>query len=157
MADPLGLIGLGITGLQTLFGVSAAQKEAAANKRQAVLTRFFARKRAADALARGGNAAAQALGESSRIVGEQRAEFGGRNLKIGEGTARQITDATDLLGSIDALTIRMNARREAEGALVEAVTAEENMKLGAKGQVAGTILGGAGQFSSQLRNLLRAE
>ncbi len=102
--------------------------------------------------------AARAYGAGSRDVGSQIASTAGRGFEVGVGTAQNITDATDLITSIDAMTIRQNARREAEGHLADAFTAGSAAKATtSKYGVAGTLIGGAstllGQFEQRrLRN-----
>jgi capsid protein len=148
MADPVSA-GLGLVG--GLFNIFGAMNEADQRRRQFQIQGVQAIQRAADALSRGGNAAARALGEGDRLKGSQIASTAGRNLEIGVGTAAQIVGATDLIASIDALTIRENARREARGYLTEAYNASEGIEsTSATPAVVGTLIGTGGQFAESL-------
>ena len=150
--------GLGLSAAGIGLDAYGQKKEAETNKRQALIAQSIARKQALDAISRGDNAAARAYGAGSREAGSQRVSTAGRGFEIGTGTAQDITDATDLISSIDALTIRQNARREAEGHLADAFTAGSAAKdTSYKYGMAGTLIGGAstliGQFEQRrLRN-----
>lgn len=160
----LPFIAMGLSGAGTVASAigakkanTAEQREWEANRRQALLAQTFARDRAADAISRGGTAVAQVFTEAGRTKGEQRVAIAGRNFDIGTGTARHITQATDLVSAMDALIIRENARREARGHMIDAFSAGEQAKRkrppGAGATVAGTLIGGASRFFGQWSDL----
>lgn len=70
---------------------------------------------ATDALQRGGQAAARALGRSSQAVSSERASAAGQGINVNTGSAADIQDQTGAMGRLDALTIQNNAMREAFG------------------------------------------
>lgn len=140
-----------------LFNIFGAADEARQKRRQFQLAAFQATQRAADALSRGGTSAAQALSAADRARGAQRASTAGRNFEIGTGTAADITAATDLVGSIEAFTIRENARREARAHLTDAYSATQGFEnVSASGEIAGTLLSTAGNFASNLERRRRS-
>jgi hypothetical protein len=154
--DPVSL-GLGVA--SSIFSIFGSINEAEQKRRQYQIAGIAAMERAADALSRGGTGAARALAEGDRAKGAQRASTAGRSFEIGVGTAADITGATDLIASIDALTIRENARREARGHLTDAYSASQGVEsTSATGAVAGTLIGTAGQFAESLyRRRARAD
>lgn len=157
MGAAIGIIGLVLGGFGTAQSAIAGHQGAANEKRQFLLAKMFSRRRAADSLSRGGNLAARALGEADRTRGAQTASTAGRGFEIGVGTAGQITAATDLIGSIDALTIRENARREAQGHLVDAYSAGQQAKgVSVAGATVAPLISGASLFAQQLDRRLNA-
>jgi hypothetical protein len=133
-------------GFQVAGGVMdyyAQKKQAAVDKKNALIAQMFARKAAADAISVGGSAAARALGEGSRTVGSQRAAVAGKGFEIGTGTAQDITDATNLVSSADAFVIRRNAAKTAEGDLKDAYSAGQAAAAAKGPSLLGTILGSA--------------
>ncbi len=143
-------LGLGLTAVGMGVDAYGQSKKAAADKRQALVAQTVARQQALDAISRGDNAAARAYGAGSREVGSQIASTAGRGFEVGTGTAQNITDATDLISSIDALTIRQNARREASGDLAQAYSAGTAAKDStAKYGIAGTLIAGASTLAAR--------
>jgi hypothetical protein len=126
----------------------AQKKQAAVDKKNALIAAMFARKAAADAISVGGSMAARALGEGSRNVGTQRASTAGRGFEIGTGTAKQITDATNLVSSVDAMTIRINASKAAEEDLKTAYSADQAAAAAKPPSFLGTLLGIAAPVAS---------
>lgn len=138
----LGVAGIGLD-------VYGQKKEAESQKRQALLAQANARAQAADAISRGGSESARALGETDRMVGTQQASTAGRGFEVGVGTAQDFTDATNLIGSIDAITIRENARREAQGYLTDAYSyGKQASSISATPGITRTLLSGAGSVAS---------
>lgn len=110
---------------------------------------------AADAVARGGEAASRSNQQYRQLRGRQVAAMASNGIDIGgSGSAMNILEDTDVMGSIDATTIRNNAARQAWGYQVEgqnyassarmydATASAENPLLSA----GTTLLGGAAQI-----------
>jgi hypothetical protein len=149
-------VGIAATGAQTVLDAYGQKKAAATAKRQDLIAQTVARNQAADAIALGGNMAAEALGQGSREAGKQRNQIAGKNFEIGTGTAQDITDATDLVSSVDAYTIRQNASREATGYLTNAYSAGAAAKaVNPAPAIAGNLLSGASSVAQQWYNRKR--
>ena len=149
MGAAVPFVGLGLSAAGIGFDIAGQAQAASQQKRQAILAEMFARQRAQDAIARGGNEVARTLGEADRIAGSQRAGIAHAGFEIGTGTAADIVNATNLVASADVITIRENARREAIGHLQEAFGASEyGRQANATAGIAGTLIAGAGSIAS---------
>jgi hypothetical protein len=73
------------------------------------------RRQAQDAIKRGDEGAGRVRRDASMIKGEQRAAYAGQGVDVGSGTAAAIQTETDVVGELDAQTIKNNAWREAWG------------------------------------------
>lgn len=150
MGLAIPLVGIGLSLAGTAAGVYGQSKAASSARRQDLQAQLTAREMAADSISRGGNLAAQALVNGGRIAASQRTQVAARGFEQGIGTAQDINDATDLVSSIDARTIRVNAAREGGGYLTQARNAGVAAKAtSAKAGVFGTLLGGAASVSQQ--------
>lgn len=95
-----------------------------------------------DALLRGTVDETRYRRQIAMIAGQQKAEFGARNVAV-EGTALDLLSDTAQIGEEDALTIRNNAAREAWGYRNQANEASRwgaNQKANATGSGIGTLL-----------------
>lgn len=80
------------------------------------------------------------------LIGSQKAGFAGQGVDVNSGSALDVQADAAFLGELDALTIRTNAAREANGYRAQA----ENARMGGSAQqtasrfgAASTVLGGA--------------
>lgn len=129
------LIGAGI---QTAGTIAQGKQDAAT----AETNRRLAMQQADDALLRGTKEEARYRRIIAQVAGQQRAQFGSRNVAL-SGTALDLLSDTAQVGEEDALTIRNNAAREAWGYRNQASEASRwgaNQKANSYGQGAGTLL-----------------
>lgn len=105
-------------GVKLLEGASAGADvlstytNARARRGQALYNAAMADLEAEDARSRGNTKAARTEANADRQVGRVKAQIAGRGFTQGYGTANAITDATDFVSRLDALTIRQNTQRE---------------------------------------------
>lgn len=105
---------------------------------------------AEDAEKRGLKAEQDQLTKVSQLIGEQRAEFGGRNVQL-SGTPLDILIDTARIGTEDANTIRRNAYREAFGIRSQGNEQLRRAKAESKNvllRTAGSALTGYGQYKA---------
>lgn len=74
-----------------------------------------AEQRADDAILRGQEAERRQRRLTRAFIGSQRAAMAANNVRLDEGSPVDVVATTAMLGELDALTIRENARREALG------------------------------------------
>lgn len=113
---------------------------------------------AEDAIARGHEAELKSRGGSRQLVGAQRASLAAQGIDIDTGSARDVVENDAMLGELEALTIRNNARRAAWGFNVQASqyrnqgelarTAGRNTAKALRNQSVSTLLNGAGDLYS---------
>lgn len=97
---------------------------------------------AADAIQRGAEDESRFRSGVRQIIGSQRAGFAAGNIDVGFGSALDVQEDAAMLGELDALTIRTNARREAWGIKIEAedlrrqagITRKTGVALAAQGR-----------------------
>jgi len=80
----------------------------------------FANLQADDSIRRGARAAQEHLVKTRGLIGAQRANIAGQNVRVDVGSAAEIQADTAASGAMDALTIRNNAWREAWGLRAQA-------------------------------------
>lgn len=146
-----------------------AQQQAAAAKQQADYkaqidsnNKVLADRAATDALQRGDIAAQQKANATNQIMGRQKVTLAANGQDPNSDSALDLTTDTAAAGTLDELTIRSNALREATGytsqglnygnqAQLDRMAGQDALDAGAlKG--ASTIIGGAGQVASQWYN-----
>ncbi len=93
----------------------------------------FLDEQADDALARGREEEGRYRSDVSRLKGSQRARLAAQGIDIGSGSAAALQTETAILGEVDSLTIRNNARREAYGFKTQA----DLVRKGGANQAAG--------------------
>lgn len=148
----MSLMMTAMSGAAAAYGsYQSGRMTAAAARRNAAL----ARRAAIDARERGGVRESNFRQRVSALVGKQRALVGSSGADVGFGSPVQAFADTEMLGEIDALTIRNNAEREAygyenaaSGFAFEARSARVTGAFGAGATLAGT--GGSlyGQYRS---------
>lgn len=109
---------------------------------------------AQDALLRGTKDEARYRRQVAFIAGQQKADFGARNVTV-SGTPLDILSDTAQIGEEDALTIRNNAAREAWGYRNQASEASRwgaNQKANAVGSGIGTLLTSGAKAYSQWKS-----
>jgi len=123
-----------------------------------------------DAISRGQTAESTTRSVTAQQVGAARASFGAQGLNLDVGSPRDVVQSIATVGAVDAMTVRLNAAREAWGFGVQAegekaqatairnkgtVDAYNAKNAGAEAKRAGiygaasTILGGAGTLLAQ--------
>lgn len=105
-----------------------------------------------DAIARGEQEAQNAAVKARQIKGAQKAAFAGSGIAVDSGSAADLLAETDKLSTLDILTIKNNAAREAFGYKAQGLNyqaqADMTRKAG-KAAAANTLLtGGANVLSS---------
>lgn len=168
MCEPstIGMIGKAGIGMQAIGGVAAtvgaynkAKAERSAYEMQAQVAennKQFAQWQAEDALVRGEKATAAAQLRTRQLKGKQIASMAGRGIDLGEGSALNILTDTDLMGEIDANTVKDNAAKEAYGHRTTAANFGANADLlrfrssavNPMAAATGTLLTSAGSVAS---------
>lgn len=120
----------------------------------------FAEQNAADVVEQAGVDELRHKAAIKGLIGTQRTVAGAADIDINSGSIKDIQNETDLIGEIDALTIRNNAARQAWGYKVEAADLRNRGKLarmGALNQASAirqqgytTLLTGAAQVASYM-------
>ena len=145
-------------GVKLLEGASAganvltSYSRARATRGQALYDAAMADLEAEDTRAVGRKAGARAEGRADRAVGTVRAKIAGRGFVTGKGTARDVTDAADFIGRLDALTIRENTNKAILAKRAEA--GSYRMRAGSispGAEAAGTLLGEASVLARRWR------
>jgi hypothetical protein len=162
-AATLGKVALGA---QAIGGVAAsvgaynkAKAERTAYEMQAQVAennKQFALWQAEDALVRGEKATVASQLRTRQLKGKQIASMAGRGIDLGEGSALNILTDTDLMGEIDANTVKDNAAKEAYGHRTSAANFGANADLlrfrasntSPSGAAFGTLLTSAGSVAS---------
>ena len=126
--------------------------QAAVNKNNAQVAEWQAQ----DALQRGTKAEQAQRLKVAQLKSSQRAGFAARGVALDEGSPLAILQDTDMMGEMDALTIRDNAEKEAWGARMQGAnyssdSAMLSARAGAEsstGAAFGSLLTGAGAVAS---------
>lgn len=140
------LIGAGI---DTAGKISQGKQDAAT----AETNRRLSEAQANDALLRGTKDEARYRRQIAMIAGQQKADFGARNVAV-SGTALDLLGDTAQIGEEDALTIRNNAAREAWGYRNQASEASRwgaNQLNNSRGAGIGTLLTAGARAYDQYR------
>lgn len=129
-----------------------AKYQAAVNRNNAIL----AQRAADDARRRGEIAAAEAVRRGRQLIGRQRAIFASNGVVVDEGSALDITSETAAQNTLDFLTIRNNAEREALGFEARGMNYESQAGLdllagtsASRTAAFGTALSGIGSVASK--------
>ena len=127
-ATVAGLSGAALAALagSAVAAAGSAYQQSAAARAQAKFQSGMARNNqtmaeyaAADAVERGGEAAARASAEARRLRGAQTTRMAAAGLDLTSGSPLSILEDTDFFSQQDAQTIRNNAARQAWGQRVE--------------------------------------
>lgn len=117
-----GYASLGATAVSGLAATYAAQRGAEAQKASAKYEAQAARRNAqladleaADALERGADAEARHRLQVAQLAGRQRNAFAANGVSLDSESVLDTLGDTAALGELDAMTIRLNAQREAWG------------------------------------------
>jgi len=131
MGAMLAMTGLMLAGaaIKTIGGIKAGnamaragEKQQEAANSQAELSDFNAQVadlQATDAIARGEQEEARFRTLIAGAIGSQRVGFAAANIDVGFGSAVDVQADAAMLGELDALTIKTNAKREAWGYQVQ--------------------------------------
>lgn len=121
MAAAVPFIGLALSVVSTGLGVAGSFQQASQQRGQYTYQREIAKRNAAvaekaanDAIERGKVSERRSRLKTADLIGLQRATLAGNGVKVDSGSALDITADTAATGEWDALTVRDNARREAE-------------------------------------------
>lgn len=140
---------MGMWGQVVGAGMQAAgqMNQGKLDEQTAETNRRLSEAQASDALLRGTKDEARYRRQIALVAGQQKAEFGARNVTV-DGTALDLLGDTAQIGEEDALTIRNNAAREAWGYRNQANEASRwgaNQKANAMGSSIGTLLTAGGK------------
>ena len=120
MCEPttIAVAGAAVVGgvMQGVAAKNAADAEAAAGRRNAII----AEQAASDALARGAEAAGDATVQGAALGGQQTSGYAASGVLVEEGSAARTLQDTAALTAMDKERINNNAQREAWGLEVEA-------------------------------------
>jgi hypothetical protein len=109
------VIGAGAQAYGAFKQADAAKEAATFNARAYDTNRAYAEEQANDAIARGTEDVRRARLATRMLLGAQRARMAANNVRLDDGTPQQVQMDTRMLGELDVMTIRENARREAAG------------------------------------------
>ena len=149
MAATTMAILLGLTAAQTAYGVAGDLKNAKSARKQGDYEGGMYDRAAADAIARGDEAANQTAAAGRALTGAQRAALAAQGIDIESGSASDVISSDERLNALDVMTIHNNADREALGLKQQAKFARmggRNAAAGYKNQIGSTLLGGSGQM-----------
>lgn len=120
------------TAANTYAQTQAIRAQADFQTSQLEMNRKIAEIKANDALKRGAKAKRDVEAQTRQLIGAQRAAMAAQGIEVESGSALDIQEDTAQLGRLDALTIKMNAYREAWGYKFEGI------QLGAQAGLAQT-------------------
>jgi hypothetical protein len=153
------IAGIGMQAYGQIKGGRAAQTAANAAAEREEFNAGLADQAAGDARARGAEEAGRFRAGVRSLIGSQRAGFAGQGVKVGQGSARDVTADAAHLGELDARQIVANAEREAWGFEMEAKDRRMGADVARRGGqaaasagrwgAAGTVLGGANMLVSR--------
>lgn len=131
---------IGLTAAQTIGSFAGQRRAGAAADAQgqyegAILDQNanVSDQQAADAIARGKEAASRRGVDVRSDVGSSRASMAAQGLDLGVGSAAQIPGEIKAVGALDQLTIQNNARREAWGFTTQGVNERNQANLARMG------------------------
>lgn len=110
---------------------------------------------AQSALAQGAKEEQKSRLQTAQLKSSQRTAMAANGIDLGEGSAAQVLTSTDLMGEIDANTIKANAARSAWGYRTQAVDYQNQATMSRAaastispvGSMASSLLGSAGSLS----------
>jgi len=120
LVTPAATAALYTTLAATAVSVHGQMQQAKNARRVASNNAAVARLRAADAIARGGQAEVKRRREIHQLLGAQTAAAGASGAQVESGSVLRLADDVVALGELDVLTIRNNAQREAQGLRTQA-------------------------------------
>ena len=128
-ADDMGLpIAAILMGLSAGMQYVQQRRQGKYEARQQDINASMADRQAADAIARGAEAAGRVKRDTKQLIGSQRVALAGQGIDIDTGTAGDLQDDAAHLGELDRLQVLHNAQREAFGFQVDAA----NSRAGAE-------------------------
>ena len=108
------------TALGDRKSASIAQQQGNAEGAQFDINASLAKNQAADAIARGGQAAGVVEGKARTLTGSQRAALAAQGIDPNSGSAAAVVGSDRAMSTVDEQTIRNNAAREAWGFTTQA-------------------------------------
>lgn len=145
MAALTGLL-FAATAIGTALQARGQAKAAKAARKEGEYNAQVSEEQAADALARGEEAAGHVASQGKLLTGAQRASLAAQGVDIDSGSAADVISSDQRLTSLDIAQIRLNAQREAHGLSVQAEgyrAAGRNASDAYKNQMYGTLVSGA--------------
>ena len=143
LSSIVGLVGTGISAIGQLQQGQAAQAAADFRaKNNAML--------AEDALKRGAEEEEAQRRKNNALLGRQKAVMAAGNVDLGSGSPLNVLGDTAMLGELDAMRIRDNAKREERGLLADAQVA----KMEGDSAVTASMIGSFGTILGGTKDLL---
>lgn len=147
----------GISSIGNAYSQSQALKANATYQRNlSNINKNFAELAYDETIRRGGTDAAIVDKNVRRTIGSQRASLAAQGIDVGTGSAQEIIRDTQRRGSVDAITVKNNALREAWGYKVSAIeqTAKgEFIDITARSAIRNTLVtGGIDALSSGIKS-----
>lgn len=155
-----GLVAAGVSGQIIGAGLraEAARKAAQAQAGQDYANAELAEQAGANAIARGDLAGEKTNIRSGHAVAEGRQQYATSGVDTSSGSPLDVLGDAKMIGTLDDLTVRTNAFREAMGYKVEAINYRRRgdyaLKTGSD-QLAATVVGGLTGAASSSAPLLR--
>lgn len=154
MCEPTTLAYIAIASSVASTGISAysSSKQGSYQNQVAKNNKITADRMAQDALDRGTIAEEAHRRKVAATISAQKAATGASGVELASGSALAVTSGTAILGEMDALTIRNNAAREAEGFTQQGLQEQSAGRMAlatGRTQAAGSILAGAGKVAGQ--------
>jgi hypothetical protein len=133
MCEPVTLALMGASVAASAYSASKqTQAQNDANEYNAAVMEknaAYSELQAKDAESRGSGEAARAQSNIKNAVGEQKAGLAKAGVVVGSGSAQNILDASVLTGNQDAMMIKANAAREAQGFRMQAQNTKDEAML----------------------------
>jgi hypothetical protein len=132
-----------LMGLSALSSYASQKKQGEYTAGQLDVNAGLADQNAADAIARGKEAAAREALQTRGLLGSQRVAGAAQGIETDTGSMANIQSDTASMGELDRLTILHNAQREAFGFKADAAIARaqgEQVRQASRTQARGTLL-----------------
>lgn len=156
MSDPLTAGFVALSGASTLADATSAYSSAYSARSQAKVNAMVATTEAEDARKRGNSEAAKVESKAKRQAGAIKSQIAGSGFTTGVGTAKDLEGSAELIGQLDAYTIRENARKETLSHQLEALGARTTADSINPGQAAfSTLIGGAAKSGAEYKMITR--
>lgn len=139
--------------IQGALGVDSGIQQGKQDRKQADANTAAANDAATESLRRGALEAGQVRSEGSQLQAKQNVAYANSGVDATVGTAATVQAATKSKAELDALTVENNAAREAWGYKAHGIAFQTQAALNTSRrnrEIAGTVIGSAGQTASGL-------
>lgn len=158
-----GAISAGTMGLSAVSAYMESESIKAKGKHDRMVAEQnarFAELQGEDAIKRGDKDAARVKQASKAMAGSQRASLAAQGVAVDTGSAAEVQEETQVLGALDALTVKNNAWREAWGLKVQADNYRSQARMAEMGSnraVQNTLLTGGINAAASMASIYSRE